>query len=128
MDVFIRFCCIKRKRQSCHARFPPKRHQQHAAQGLKVAGQWKYLYRGVDREGETVDFLLTAKRDRAAARRFLERAIKRITRPILGFKSFWSARIIIVGIETMHMIKKVQMQRPAGSTTSTANPFYSLAA
>ena len=42
---------------------------------IKVAGQWKYLYRAVDRAGDTVDFLLTAKRDLAAARRFLERAI-----------------------------------------------------
>lgn len=42
---------------------------------IKVAGKWKYLYRAVDRAGDTVDFLLTAKRDKAAARRFLERAI-----------------------------------------------------
>jgi len=42
---------------------------------IKVAGNWKYLYRAVDRAGDTVDFLLTAKRDTAAARRFLERAI-----------------------------------------------------
>jgi len=42
---------------------------------VRVTGQWKYLYRAVDREGSTVDFLLTAKRDKAAARRFLERAI-----------------------------------------------------
>ena len=42
---------------------------------IKVAGQWKYLYRAVDRAGDTVDFLLTAKRDLPAARRFLERAI-----------------------------------------------------
>ncbi len=42
---------------------------------LKVAGRWQYLYRAVDREGHTVDFLLIAKRDVAAARRFLERAI-----------------------------------------------------
>lgn len=42
---------------------------------VKVAGQWKYLYRAVDRDGNAVDFLLTAKRDKAAARRFLERAI-----------------------------------------------------
>jgi transposase-like protein len=42
---------------------------------VKVAGQWKYLCRAVDRDGSTVDFLLTAKRDKAAARRFLERAI-----------------------------------------------------
>src|SRR5438445_1532147 len=42
---------------------------------IKVGGEWKYLYRAVDREGDTVDFLLTAKRNLAAARRFLERAI-----------------------------------------------------
>jgi len=40
-----------------------------------VSGQWKYLYRAVDRLGHTVDFLLTARRDVAAARRFFERAI-----------------------------------------------------
>lgn len=34
---------------------------------IKVTGQWKYLYRAVDRAGDTVDFLLTAKRDLAAA-------------------------------------------------------------
>jgi len=42
---------------------------------IKVAGQWRYLYRAVDRAGDTIDFLLCAKRDCAAARRFLERAI-----------------------------------------------------
>jgi putative transposase len=42
---------------------------------VKVAGQWKYLYRAVDKLGQTVDFLLTARRDVAAARRFFERAI-----------------------------------------------------
>src|SRR5271163_385261 len=42
---------------------------------IKVRGQWKYLYRAVDRDGDTVDFLLGAKRDCAAARRFLEQAI-----------------------------------------------------
>jgi transposase-like protein len=42
---------------------------------IKVAGEWKYLYRAVDKFGDTVDFLLTAKRDLAAARRFLERSI-----------------------------------------------------
>lgn len=40
-----------------------------------VGGQWKYLYRAVDKLGQTVDFLLTAHRDVAAARRFFERAI-----------------------------------------------------
>ena len=42
---------------------------------IKMAGQWKYLYRAVDRAGDTVDSLLTAKRDKAAARRFFECAI-----------------------------------------------------
>jgi transposase-like protein len=40
-----------------------------------VGGQWEYLYRAVDKLGQTVDFLLTARRDVAAARRFFERAI-----------------------------------------------------
>ena len=144
-----------------------------------MAGKWKYLYRAVDRAGDTVDFLLPAKRDKAAARRFLERAInrhsvpekltidksgantaaieslkvdafvdilrrqnkylnniieqdhravKRVTQPMLGFKSFWSVRILIGGIETMHMIRKGQMDRPAGSTVSATDRFYSLAA
>jgi transposase-like protein len=142
---------------------------------IKVSGQLKYLYCAVDKVGDTVDFLFTAKRDMAAARRFLERAIdlhdlpetitidksganraviesvkraarvgltmrqskyvnnnveqdhraiKCITRPMMGFKSFWSARTIIAGIEMMHMIKKWQME----SATSAANQFYSLAA
>ena len=112
------------------------------------------MYRAVDRDGHTVDFLLTAKRDKAAARRFLERAlgvhavpekisidksgantaavesikddsgcdiqlrqikylnnvveqdhraIKRIIRPMFGFKIFRCARIILGGIETNGM-------------------------
>lgn len=44
---------------------------------IKVHGQWKCLYRAADKEGHTVNFLLTAKRDLAAARRFMERAIGR---------------------------------------------------
>ena len=40
---------------------------------IKVAGQWKNLYRAVDGDGHTFDFLLRAKRDCATARRFLER-------------------------------------------------------
>jgi putative transposase len=43
---------------------------------VRVKGTWKYLYRAVDKAGATVDFLLTAKRDRKAALRFLRKAIK----------------------------------------------------
>jgi putative transposase len=43
---------------------------------IKIKGQWKYLYRAVDKEGRTIDFLLTAKRDRKAAKRFFNKAIK----------------------------------------------------
>ena len=42
---------------------------------VKVKGVWKYLYRAVDKAGATVDFLLTAKRDRKAALRFLRKAL-----------------------------------------------------
>ncbi len=42
---------------------------------IHINGEWKYLYRAVNKEGNTIDFLLTAKRDRKAARRFLDKAI-----------------------------------------------------
>lgn len=42
---------------------------------IKVKGQWVYLYRAVDKEGKTVDFLLSEKRDKPAARAFFEKAI-----------------------------------------------------
>src|SRR5450432_94077 len=117
---------------------------------IKVGGRWKYLYRAVDRAGATIDFLLRAHRDLAAARRFFERAIelhgvpekitidksgantaaiesihadsgadiglrqskylnniveqdhraiKKIVRPMMGFKSFHCASILLAGIE-----------------------------
>lgn len=143
---------------------------------VRVKGSWKYLYRAVDKAGATVDFLLTAKRDRKAALRFLRkamrwngtpekitidksgantaaierhnaetgagieirqikylnniveqdhRAIKRLIRPMLGFKSFWSAVITLAGIELMHMIRKGQLL-PTGEMRP-AQQFYSLA-
>ena len=45
---------------------------------IKVKGQWKYLYRAVDKQGNTIDFLLTAKRDKKAALRFLNKATSRM--------------------------------------------------
>ena len=55
------------------------------------------------------------------------RAIKRIARPMLGFKSFRCASIFIAGIETMHMIKKGQFDRPKALALTAASQFYSLA-
>ena len=143
-----------------------------------VAGQWKYLYRAVDKNGDTVDFLLRAKRDHAAAGAFLERAIdlhgvpekvtidksgantavilsiqadsglpiemrqskylnniveqdhravKRITRPMLGFKTFRCTAILLAGIEVMHMIRQGQLAAIKDRASSTADQFYSLA-
>ena len=40
---------------------------------IKVKGRWTYLYRAVDKSGQTIDFLLSAKRDAAAAKRFFPR-------------------------------------------------------
>jgi transposase-like protein len=43
---------------------------------IKVRGQWVYLYRAVDREGRTVDFLLSKRRDVMAAKRFFSQATR----------------------------------------------------
>ena len=57
------------------------------------------------------------------------RAVKRITRPMLGFKSFNAAQDTLVGIELMHMIKKRQMVVEEGEESLTAaEQFYPLAA
>ena len=44
---------------------------------VRVGGQWRYLYRAVDGTGQTVDFLLSAKRDKKAAERFFRQALGR---------------------------------------------------
>ena len=43
---------------------------------IRVNGDWKYLYRAVDSNGQTLDFLLRAKRDAVAAKRFLQKALR----------------------------------------------------
>jgi len=42
---------------------------------IKVRGKWMYHYRAVDRDGQTLDFMLSERRNKAAARRFFRRAI-----------------------------------------------------
>ena len=43
---------------------------------IRVKGKWVYLYRAVDSTGATIDFLLSARRDAAAAKRFLQKALR----------------------------------------------------
>jgi transposase-like protein len=137
------------------------------------------LYRAVDKEGQTIDFLLTPTRDRNAAEAFLHKAIrrqrvpekitidksgsntaaikhynqthktaivirhckylnniveqdhrsvKRLTRPMLGFKSFWAARCTIAGMEVMHAIRKGQVITSGDLPQIPAEQFYALAA
>ncbi len=42
---------------------------------IKVKGEWKYLYRAVDSDGDTIDFMLSTKRDRKAAKRFFKKSL-----------------------------------------------------
>jgi transposase, IS6 family len=49
---------------------------------IKVQGKDKYLYRAVDSTGQTIDFLLTAKRDAAAAKRFFRKALSSPGNPV----------------------------------------------
>jgi putative transposase len=146
---------------------------------VKIKGKWAYLYRAVDKEGQTIDFLLTPNRDRDAAEAFLHkairahglpekitidqsgsntaaiqhynklhkttivirqskylnnmveqdhRAVKRLTRPMLGFKSFWAACCTIAGIEVMHAIHKRHVVTSENTLQTPAEQFYALAA
>ncbi|MDX8354744.1 IS6 family transposase [Cognatiyoonia sp. IB215182] len=132
---------------------------------VKVRGEWMYLFRAVDRDGQTLDFMLSDKRDTKTAKKFFANAlsnngipnritidksrsnaagiteinkifkrlmipvkidtvrskylnkmikqdhgfIKRVTRTMLGFKSFASAAATLAGIEVAHMIRKCQL-------------------
>jgi putative transposase len=153
---------------------------------LKHKGQPIYLYRAVDKQGDTIDFFVSEKRDKKAALEFFckaigqhglpelvtmdksgankaaidrinlvlailflligffcqivvrqvkylnnrveqdHRGIKRITRPMMGFKSMAGARATIAGIELHRMLRKGQHIH--SQTTSIFQQFYSLAA
>jgi transposase-like protein len=56
------------------------------------------------------------------------RSVKRVTRPMLGFKSFAAAQAALVGIELMHMLKKGQMVVEGAEGLTAADQFYALAA
>ena len=49
---------------------------------IRVKGEWRYLYRAVDKEGNTVDFLLTKRRNKRAAHLFLLKAIHNNGKPL----------------------------------------------
>ena len=54
------------------------------------------------------------------------RAIKRVTRPMLNFKSFRAAKCVLAGIELMHMIRKGQFLLEGRIKLSFAEQFYAL--
>src|SRR5471030_3044303 len=56
------------------------------------------------------------------------RAIKRVTRPMLNFKSFRGAGCVLAGVELMHMIRKGQFKIDGADAMSFADQFYALAA
>lgn len=153
---------------------------------IKIKGVWHYLYRAVDKEGDTIDFMLSKKRDEASAKAFFvkaigssglsekvtidksgsnnaglnainfqlimfsllgfslmqitirqikylnniveqdHRGIKRITNPMMGFKTFNSAEATLAGIELCRMLKKGQHVNAKNS--AAFEQFYALAA
>jgi putative transposase len=155
---------------------------------VKVRGQWCYLYRAIDSNGDTVEFWFSERRNLTAAKRFLRkalkrhgrpervvidgsqtnreailsceatnqledrsgrklkpirirqsaylnnrieqdhRAIKRRVRPMLGFKSTTTARVILSGIEMVHMMRKGQAKYACNSDVSLSEQFELLAA
>jgi putative transposase len=56
------------------------------------------------------------------------RGVKRITRPMLGFKAFEAAQSTLTGIELMHMLRKGQLIDGSEQGRSAAEQFYAMAA
>ena len=137
---------------------------------IKIKGKWTYLYRAINKSGKTIDFMLSEKRDKAAAKAFFNKSIssnglsytvkmdktgankagidninlhlallfmyggifyqidisqikylnniieqdhrfiKKITKPMKGFKAFHSSEATLAGIELHHVLPKNQHQ------------------
>ena len=152
---------------------------------IKTKGEWFYLYRAVDKDGDTIDFMLSKNRDKPAAKAFFvkaigssgmpdkvtinksgankagvdainlqliilsllgfaliqidvrqikylnniveqdHRGIKRITNPMMGFKTFHSAEATLAGIELYRMLKKGQ--HVSAKNSHAFEQFYALA-
>jgi transposase-like protein len=80
---------------------------------VKIRGKWVYLYRAVDRDGRTLDFRLSTRRDVGAAKAFFRKAIESQgssprTITLDGFKWFRTAAITIAGVELLRRIHKGQ--------------------
>ena len=155
---------------------------------IKVRGHWMYLYRAVESNGDTVEFWFSERRNLAAAKRFLRKALKRHGRPerividgsqtnreailacdmtsrlrdrsrrklkpiqtrqsaylnnrieqdhraikrrvrsMLGFQSVASAKVILGGIEMIHMMRKQQAKYARNPVPSFGEQFEVLAA
>jgi putative transposase len=155
---------------------------------IRVRGQWRYLYRAIDSNGDRVEFWFSERRNLAAAKRFLRKALKRHGRPerividgsqtnreaivscdttdrlqdrsrrklkpikvrqsrylnnrieqdhraikrrvrsMLGFESMVSARVILGGIEIIHMMRKGQAKYACHRQPSLAEQFDMLSA
>ena len=64
---------------------------------IKLKGKWGYLYRGVDTEGQSIDFFLREPRDSAAAKRCLPQAIEKRDRPQKLTRDGYAASPVAVG-------------------------------
>ncbi len=155
---------------------------------VRARGQWQYLYRAIDSNGDTIEFWFSERRNLTAAKHFLRkalkrhgrperividgsqtnreailscdmenrlqawsrrklkpirirqsrylnnrieqdhRAIKRRTRPMLGFQTIATARVILGGIEMVHMMRKGQAKYARNPQPTLAEQFDLLAA
>ncbi len=80
---------------------------------IKIKGQWSYLYRAVDSGGNTIDFLLTAYRDKKAALRFFKKAMRQHGQPDVVTIDFavLKQHVHIVDVASMTLYRKVTAQR-----------------